>query len=132
MLLRIGILLALTVVAVAVALLLQRRRTDPPSSPSYRAITEIDRAEFAHPDAPMLVVMFGSNTCNTCPVVWETIAALDVPSERVDVQEDPKRHKRYRIDGVPTTIVANAAGVVAKTWFGPVTKEQLQEFVAER
>lgn len=129
MVLRLGILVALTVVAVVVALVLQRRRTEPPSSPSYRSITEIDRAEFAHADAPLLVVMFGSATCNTCPVVWETISELGVPAERVDVQDDPKRHKRYRIDGVPTTIVANAAGIVAKTWFGPVTKEQLQEYV---
>ena len=129
MLLRIGILVALTIIAVGVALLLQRRRTEPPSSPSYRVISEIDRAEFAYPEASILVVMFGSNTCNTCPVVWDTISELDVPSERVDVQDDPKRHKRYRIDGVPTTIIADAAGIVTKTWFGPVTKEQLQQFV---
>ena len=129
MLLRLGILVILTFIAVAVALALQRRRTEPPSSPSYRSISEIDRSDFDHPEAPLLVVMFGSNTCNTCPVVWETISDLGVPAERVDVQDDPRRHKRYRIDGVPTTIIANAAGVVAKTWFGPVTKEQLQEFV---
>jgi len=123
---RLILLAVLTVAAIGVAALLQRRRTEPPSSPSYRSITEIDRSEFAHPEAPTLVVMFGSSTCATCPTVWSTIESLDVPSERVDVQDDPIRHKRYRIDGVPTTIVANRAGIVGRTFFGPVSAQDLQ------
>ncbi len=123
---RLVILAALTIAAIAVAYLLQRRRPEPPSSPSYRSISEIDRSEFAHPDASILIVMFGSTTCNTCPVVWETIESLGVPAERVDVQDDPVRHKRYRIDGVPTTIVVNAAGIVGRTFFGPLTAEDLR------
>lgn len=123
---RLVILAALTIAAIAVAYLLQRRRPEPPSSPSYRSISEIDRSEFAHPDANILIVMFGSTTCNTCPVVWETIESLGVPAERVDVQDDPVRHKRYRIDGVPTTIVVNAAGIVGRTFFGPLTAEDLR------
>jgi thioredoxin-like negative regulator of GroEL len=121
--------LGLTIVAVIVALILQRRRTEPPSSPSYRSIAEIDRAEFSHPEAPILVVMFSSTTCHTCPIVWETIESIDVSAERVDVQSDPARHKRYRIDGVPTTVVADSSGVVGKTFFGPVSKDQLAEAV---
>ena len=126
MLLRVGLLVALTVIAVVVALLLQRRRPEPPSSPSYRAIAEIDRTEFAFPEAPVLVVMFGSTTCHTCPMVWDVIESIDVPAERVDVQHDPLRHQRYRIDGVPTTIVAEHSGVVRKTFFGPVSRKQLE------
>ncbi|MGI9609824.1 MAG: TlpA family protein disulfide reductase, partial [Acidimicrobiia bacterium] len=117
-------------VAVAVAVILQRRRPEPPSSPSYRTIAEIDRSEFAHPGAPVLLVMFGSTTCHTCPTVWDTIESLDVPSERVDVQTDPKRHQRYRIDGVPTTIVAGADGVVSRTFFGPVSRQDLESAVS--
>ncbi len=72
--------------------------------------------------------MFGSTTCNTCPQVWETISKIDqsdIARERIDVQTDPERHKRYRIDGVPTTIVANLDGTVRKTMFGPITFAEL-------
>ncbi len=131
MVLRLTILLGLTIVAVIVAVVMQRRRTEPPSSPSYRAISEIDRSEFAHPGEPVLIVMFGSLTCNTCPTVWETIESIGVPAERVDVQDDPERHRRYRIDGVPTTVIANSSGVVAKTFFGPLSKNQLQEALSQ-
>lgn len=126
--LRIGILVGLTLIAVAVAVLLQRRRPEPPSSPSYRAIAEVDRSEFAHGDVPLLVVMFGSNSCHTCPQVWamlETIEGPGIAVQRVDVQVDPDRHRRYRIDGVPTTIVVNADGTVRRTFFGPVERDVL-------
>ncbi len=127
--LRLGLLVALSVLAAGVALLLQRRRSEPPSSPSYRAIAEVDRNEFAGPGSPLLVAMFGSTSCNTCPQVWEVIAKVrrpDVVTERIDVQTDPGRHKRYRIDGVPTTIVANADGTVRRTMFGPITLAELE------
>lgn len=126
--LRIGILVALTVLAVGASLLLRRRRPDPPSSPSYRAIAEIDRTEFVDPTAPLLIAMFGSTNCHTCPVVWEIIESAVRPGvaiERIDVQDDPTRHKRYRIDGVPTTVVANADGTVRRTMFGPITAQDL-------
>jgi hypothetical protein len=45
------------------------------------------------------------------------------------VQEDPRRHQRYRIDGVPTTVVANADGTVRRTMFGPITREELEELL---
>jgi hypothetical protein len=131
MLLRLTLLLALTVVAIIVALVLQKRRTEPPSSPSYRAISEIDRSDFAHPEEPILIVMFGSLTCNTCPTVWETVESTGVPAERVDVQDDPKRHRRYRIDGVPTTVIASSSGVVTRTFFGPVSSVELQAAILE-
>lgn len=126
--LRIGILVVLTVLALVVAVLLQRRRPEPPSSPSYRAIAEIDRSEFAHREAPVLVAMFGSETCHTCPRVWEVIESIDRPGvaiERIDVQSDPSRHRRYRIDGVPTTVIADADGIVRRTFFGPVDRPTL-------
>ncbi|NNF53309.1 MAG: thioredoxin family protein [Acidimicrobiales bacterium] len=128
MVLRLGLLVALSIAAVGIAYLLQRRRSEPPSSPSYRTIAEVDRSEFVQPDARLLVAMFGSTTCNTCPQVWETISKIDktdVARERIDVQTDPERHKRYRIDGVPTTIVANRDGTVRKTMFGPITRADL-------
>ncbi|MEM9134046.1 MAG: thioredoxin domain-containing protein [Actinomycetota bacterium] len=128
---RVLILLALTAVAVGIAYLLQRRRPDPPSAPSYRAPSQLDRDDFLRPEAPILVAVFASTTCDTCPRAWETVQAVagryaDLMSvQRIDVQDDPDTHKRYRIDGVPTTVVADPEGVVQEAFFGPMTDEQL-------
>lgn len=130
---RVVVLVVLAAVAVVVALVLQRRRPDPPSAPSYRAPSQLDRDDFARPGASFLAVVFASATCNTCPAVWslvESRADDRLAVQRIDVQDGAALHKRYRIDGVPTTVLADADGVVAATFFGPVTPEELDEAIA--
>jgi hypothetical protein len=131
---RLVVLAGLTLAAVGVALALQRRRPDPPSAPSYRAPAQLDRDDFTGRPGRWLIVLFGSTTCDTCPVTWATVqavlassptAALD--SRRVDVQADSELHRRYRIDGVPTTVIADPDGIVTEAFFGPMTAEQLEE-----
>lgn len=130
---RVLALVVLTLVAVGLALLLQRRRPDPPSAPSYRAPAQLDRNDFGGAGDRLLVALFSSNTCETCPRTWTTIEAVTagvldrVDVRRLDVQDEPEIHKRYRIDGVPTTVVADTEGVVVQAFFGPITEEQLQE-----
>lgn len=129
---RLIILVALMGLAVVVALVLQRRRPDPPSAPSYRAPRQLDRDDFTAPTSPSLVVVFASETCETCPGVWQLVAPLasdSVAVQRVTVQADPDLHKRYRIDGVPTTVVAGADGAVTKAFFGPLTADDLADAV---
>ena len=131
---RFVVLVLLAAVAVAVAFLLQRRRPDPPSAPSYRAPTQLDRQDFADPGRPFLAVVFASTTCNTCPEVWAMIEPLGselLAVDRVDVQDRGSLHKRYRIDGVPTTILAGADGVVSNAFFGPMALAELDEALAE-
>jgi thiol-disulfide isomerase/thioredoxin len=141
---RLIILAVLTVAAVALALALQRRRTDPPSAPSYRAPVQLDRHDFAAArPGRWLVVLFGSSTCDSCPLAWATIQEvlgspashgeptdpMVVDCQRLDVQTDPDLHKRYRIDGVPTTVIADPDGVVVKTFFGPIPAEELADAI---
>lgn len=126
---RLVVLVVLTIIAIAIAAVLQRRRPEPPTAPSYRAPTQVDRAEFAGRVDQALVVVFGSTTCSTCPAVWDVVAPLgseSVAVERIDIQTDPDRHQRYRIDGVPTTLVVDAEGVVAASFFGPVDEARLR------
>lgn len=135
---RLAVLIVLTMVAVGVALLLQRRRPEPPSAPSYRAPRQLDRADFSAPGARVLVVLFSSTTCDSCPGAWATIeqvaaewtATGDLARQRVDVQVDPELHSRYRIDGVPTTIVADREGVVGQAFFGPPEAAALRSALA--
>lgn len=120
--------MVLALAAVAVAQLLQRRRPDPPSAPSYRAPRQLDRDDFITPDRRVLVVVFGSETCETCPQVWSDVEPLGddhLAVQYVTVQRDHTLHQRYRIDGVPTTVVADEQGVVVQTFFGPVPVNDL-------
>lgn len=130
---RLIVLVVLAAVAVGVAVVLQRRRPDPPSAPSYRAPVQLDRDDFANPERPFLAVVFASTTCNTCPEVWKLIEPLGsdlLAVERVDVQDRATLHQRYRIDGVPTTILADADGVVGKAFFGPMRLDDLDDALA--
>ena len=131
---RLVVLVVLTIVAVGIALLLQRRRPDPPSAPSYRAPAQLDRADFAAPDSPLLAVVFASATCSTCPEVWAMVEPLArdglLAVQRIDVQDGPELHTRYRFDGVPTTLLADAEGVVANAFFGPLDEGELQAALA--
>ena len=120
---RLVVLVVLTVLAVVVATALQRRRRpDRPTAPSYEAPTQLDRDDFNRPDAPWLVVVFASETCDSCARVWQAVEPVGSPPvavQQVVVQRDPALHRRYRIDGVPTTVVADAEGVVHRSWLGP-------------
>ncbi len=129
---RLIILVVLAVVAVGVAFVLQRRRPEPPSAPSYRAPVQLDRDDFAGPTELPLVVVFGSTTCSSCPEVWDEVERSKTDAfviEQVNVQDDPKRHDRYKIDGVPTTLVVGADGVVVSSFFGPLRDGALQEAI---
>lgn len=130
---RLVILIVLALVAVGVAYLLQRRRPDPPSAPSYRAPAQLDRNDFDRPDRPYLAVVFASTGCNTCPEVWSLVEPMgdeELVVQRIDVEDDGGGlHQRYRIDGVPTTVLADGQGVVTATFFGPVPAEELAEAV---
>jgi hypothetical protein len=122
------VLAALTALAVAVALWLLRRRPDAPTAPSYTAPTQLDRADFTRPEAPWLVVVFASTACDACRSVWEAVAPLEagpVAVQQLIVQDDATLHRRYRVGGVPTTVVADAEGVVRASWLGPVGASEL-------
>ncbi len=127
-LVRLVIMVALVALAGGVAWWLQRRRPDPPSAPSYRAPSQIDRDDFVAPDRPILIVVFASTTCDSCPQVWEVVEPHDSESvavQRVDVQTGGDLHRRYKIDGVPTTLLVAGDGVVTQAYFGPLSNDEL-------
>lgn len=129
------IALVLAVVALGVAAIIQRRqRTDAPTRGSYAVPAQLDRSDFARPDAPWLVVVFTSATCDVCAGVWERaqpLASTSVAVTEVEYGNATAMHERYGIEAVPTTLVADADGVVVSSWIGPVTATDLWAGVAE-
>ncbi len=130
---RLLIAAAIVVVAVVVALVARRRRPDAPTQPTGAVPTQLDRRDFERPDAPWLVAVFTSATCHTCADVVSKATVLesaDVAVTDVEWQSHRDVHDRYHIDGVPLLVIADAAGVVRRSFAGPVTATDLWAAVA--
>lgn len=134
---RLVLALVLVAVAVVVAVVVQRRKPAPPAGPTWNVPVQLDRADFARPEAQWLVVVFTSATCQSCAGVWERAMPLDagpdgpVAVQQVEVTAEPELHRRYGIDAVPLTLVADEQGVVVKHFIGPLTATDLWAAVAE-
>jgi hypothetical protein len=132
---RVVLAVVLVAVALAVAAYLRRRQApDAPTQVRYLAPSQLDRADFARPDAPWLVAVFSSASCATCADMVRKAMVLQSAEVAVDDVEVTARkavHDRYRIDAVPITVVADAAGVVRAAFVGPASATDLWAAVAE-
>ena len=132
---RLLIVAVVAVVAVVIALVVQRRQpVAEPVRTGYNVPAQLHRPDFARPDADWLVVVFSSATCDTCAGVWEKVRVLEsgsVAVQDVEVTAAGELHDRYRIDGVPTTVIADAEGVVRASFLGPATATDLWAAVAD-
>ena len=121
-------------IALVVSWFLRRRQNDAPTQGGFELPVQLDRNDFASPEAPWLVVVFTSATCGTCNDVAskaEVLSSQDVVVVRVDYTTDPQMHARYKIEAVPILVVADAAGVVKAGFLGPVKAQDLWAAVAE-
>jgi hypothetical protein len=132
---RLIVVAVVVLAAVVVALLAQRRRPEAPTNPKDAdAPSQLDRADFPRPEAPWLVAVFSSATCLSCAQVRETAMALDSDQVVVfdaEVSAEAALHERYRIDAVPTTVVADSEGVVRRSFVGPISATHLWGAMAE-
>ena len=132
---RLVIAAVIIVVVGAVALVSRRRRSaDAPTQREFNVPQQLDRADFTRPDAPWLVTVFSSATCDVCAGVAERAAVLessDVAVAVVEYGESKALHDKYKIDAVPTLIVSDAHGVTHKHFLGPVNATDMWAAVAE-
>ncbi len=134
---RLLIALVLVMVAVVVAVVLQRRKPAPPADTQWNIPVQLDRRDFARPDADWLVAVFTSGTCDTCADVWAKAQHLDagadgpVVAQEIEVGAEPELHRRYGIDAVPLVLLAGPDGVVVRHFLGPVVTADLWAAVAE-
>ncbi|MCC5953276.1 MAG: hypothetical protein JJU45_14375 [Acidimicrobiia bacterium] len=131
---RLVIAAGLVAIIVVVALLLRRTAPEPPTQKAWSVPAQLDREDFPDHSEEWLVVVFSSATCATCASVLDKAAVL--ASGAVGVAEaeyvaQRALHDRYRIDAVPTVVVADGEGVVRASFVGPVTATDLWATVAE-
>jgi hypothetical protein len=134
--------------AVGVAGVLRRRRPEPPTQARWPVPAQLDRGDFERPDAPWLIVVFSSASCLSwwllgvfsaaccvlCSVVLYMalgLATTEGAVQDVDVQGRPDLHRRYRIDAVPVTVVADHEGVTRASFVGAPSATDLWAVVAE-
>jgi thioredoxin-related protein len=126
---RLVIAAVLVVLAVGVARRIERRRPDAPTRRAYLIPAQVDRDDFPRPEAPWLVVLFSSRTCDSCESVAAKVAALEsdsVATCEVEAFERRDLHARYGVEGVPLVVVADADGVVVTGFVGTVTAADLR------
>ena len=131
------VIVALVIVAV-VAVVARRRPAPPcPDAPTqrrFRVPEQLDRNDFDRPEAPWLVAVFSSATCDVCSQVVDKAKVLecaDVAVVEVEYSANRALHERYSIDAVPTLVIADADGVAVATFLGPMTATDLWAAVAE-
>jgi len=132
------IALILGVVAIGVALVFERRSRKGGGSAVQAKIgvvpAQLHREDFPRPDAPWLVVVFSSHTCDGCVSMEQKVAPLesaDVSTCTVEYSTDRATHERYGIDAVPLVVMADAEGVVRRSFLGVVGATELWDAMAE-
>ncbi|MGA1073673.1 MAG: hypothetical protein ACO307_00910 [Ilumatobacteraceae bacterium] len=129
------LLIAVAIMGVAAAtarVLGSRRSADPPTQARRVLPTQLDRSDFVGTD--WIVVVFTSETCSTCADVVrkaEVLRSAEVAVEIVSFQSRRALHERYAIDSVPGLVVADADGVVHRSFVGPISATDLWAAVAE-
>jgi hypothetical protein len=123
---RLILMVVVLVVAAGVAFVLRRRQQPAaPTQPrAWPVPVQLDRNDFARPDAPFLVAVFTSETCGNCERVVQkarVVETAEVAYDEISYQADKARHERYSIEAVPMVLIADAHGIVQKSFVGEVT-----------
>ena len=131
---RLLVLVVVAAAAAALAYLVQRRRPDAPIRTGWMVTEQLDRQDFARPNAPWLVAVFTSASCDSCAAVVDVAGPLASGAVAVDVVEVGERHEvhdSYAVDAVPMVLLVDALGVVRDHHLGPVSATHLWGSLAE-
>ena len=134
MALRLGVGVAILVVAVAIAWWLRRQRPQAPPRDAYLVPRQLDRADFPRPEAGWLVAYFSSTTCAGCQQLGpkvEVLASADVVTIDCSFENQRELHERYEISAIPMILIADADGVVQRAFIGATSATDLWAAVAE-
>jgi hypothetical protein len=131
---RLLIAAGLIAVAAGLAVVLRRRRPEPPTQSQWAIPAQLDRHDFAGADRPWLVAVFTSSTCESCARATAKASVLEsraVAYQEIPYQSAKDLHQRYAVDIVPMTLVADDQGVVRASFIGTPAAAELWAAVAE-
>lgn len=126
---RLVVAAVLVAIAAGAALVLRRRvATAPPTQSKWAVPAQLDRDDFHARDLEWLVVVFSSATCGSCVETVakaKVLASPQVGFQEIAYQDEKDLHTRYGVEAVPTTVLADAEGVVRASFVGSVTATDL-------
>lgn len=126
---------ALVAIAAAAAFYLRRRTvTAPPTQAKWAVPNQLDRDDFEERGSDWLVVVFTSSACDSCAEAVakaEVLASSQVGFQVVAYQDDKDLHTRYGVEAVPTIVLADAEGVVQRSFVGVPSATDLWAALAE-
>lgn len=131
---RLAIGVVILVVVGLIAWRLQHRPPDPPPRDVYPVPKQLDRHDFPRPGAPWLVALFSSTACDSCQGLAPKLVPLesgDVAVCEIEAEKQGDLHQRYELAAIPTTVVADADGVVRRAFVGAFTATDLWAALAE-
>ena len=131
---RVLLAVAIALAVTALAMVVQRRRPQPPSQRRWAVPDQVDRSDFDRPGAPWLVVVFSSASCASCEVAVaraSAVASADVAVQEVEFTARRDLHQRYNIETVPMLVVADRAGVVRAHYIGTPAEGEMDGALAE-
>ncbi|MFM7616293.1 MAG: hypothetical protein ACKO72_02360 [Actinomycetes bacterium] len=120
-------------VVVFAAVVARRGAANAPVRDAYPVPRQLDRADFPRPEAPWLVALFTSASCDACSSMSAKVAPLASDEVAVCEFEFPEAkwaHDRYEISGVPMLLVADHVGVVRRAFVGPQSATDVWAAVA--
>jgi len=107
-----------------------RRKPDSPTVPKFVLPFQLDRNDFESSESEWLLVLFSSETCNSCQTVLEQIASLTIFNLHIQNVEFPSEdalHKKYSVESVPSLLLASQKGVVEWSFAGTPPRGALSE-----
>jgi hypothetical protein len=131
---RLGIAVVVVVVVGGLAWWLRRKPPAPPPRDSYPVPAQLDRADFPNPASAWLVALFSSSNCDSCQGLGEKLLAVEsseVATVEIEAHAQGELHRRYAIAAIPTTVIADADGVVRRSFVGAFTATDLWAAIAE-
>jgi hypothetical protein len=131
---RVLLAVAIALAVAALAVVLQRRKPEPPTQRQWAVPSQLDRADFDRPGAPWLVAVFSSATCGGCATAVSrahVVASADVAVQEVEFTARRDLHERYNIETVPMLVVADRQGVVRAHFIGTPAEGEVEETFAE-
>ena len=92
----------------------------------------LSREDFGFTNESWLVVIFSSESCETCkPLVAESmkLSSLGIAIQEIAVETNKDLHEKYSIDAVPMLLLVDKFGVVRSSHLGPTNSEEVRNSI---
>ena len=129
---RLIVLVVLSCGASIVALLLRKLNYRNFVTSGWSIPGHLSREDFNFLNEPWLVVIFSSESCETCkPVVTEgmKLTSLGVAIQEVTAETNKGLHEKYDIDAVPMLLLLDKFGVERSSYLRPSDFDEVKKSI---